>query len=193
MIGYLEGRVGRMQTDTLVLLVGGVGYQVSVPARLRETVRPGDDLALHVHTHVREDQLALFGFPSADELDLFRLLLEVEGLGPRSALQILSNTTVAAVRRAILAGDTKLLRAMPGVGPKTAARMVLELRPKIGDGAAAPDVPGTPAAGAVYEALTAMGYAAAEVREALAGLDGELEELPAEQAVATALRALDRR
>ncbi|MHB8572336.1 MAG: Holliday junction branch migration protein RuvA [Candidatus Dormibacteria bacterium] len=193
MIAHLEGRALSVGADWVVVQVQGVGYLVGVPARVLEEIRVGAPVALHVHTHVREDQITLYGFPTHAELELFRQLMAVDGIGPRSAQQILSATRPDTLRRAILADDQKLLRTMPGVGPKTAARMVLELRARLGEGAAAPELPAQPVAGTAVEVLVGMGFSQGEAREALARLDGELDGLDPAEAVAQALRQLDRR
>jgi Holliday junction DNA helicase RuvA len=193
-IGSLDGTVAHVGADSLILEVGGVGYLVSVPARLlAEVGRVGERVKLYTHTYVREDALGLFGFRGLEELELFQLLMSVKGIGPKMALGVLSQADARSLKRAVFREDRALLATVPGIGPKTAARMVLELRDKLKDEVLATPGGATagPAAGAVEAAvrtLIALGYREAEARSALAGIEAE----SLETAVAGALRALDR-
>jgi holliday junction DNA helicase RuvA len=132
MIASLTGRLRRKATDYLVIDVSGVGYQVQAPLstyyRMPET---GEEVSLHIHTHVREDALLLFGFSTEAEKDMFLILTGVSGIGPRLALAILSSLAVADIAAAIQSSDDSKLCTIPGIGKKTAARMVLELKDKI--------------------------------------------------------------
>lgn len=128
MIGFLRGEVLEASDTRITLLVGGVGYQVSLaggPEAASVTV--GSRLELHIHTHVREDALDLFGFFNKHEKAMFLLLLGVNGIGPKGALSILGGLSVSSLAGAILAGDKEALQRIPGVGKKTAERVVLEL------------------------------------------------------------------
>ncbi len=132
MIALLTGRIRRKATDHLIIDVAGVGYQVQAPLstfyRLPET---GEEVTLHIHTHVREDALSLFGFLAEEEKDMFLLLMSVSGIGPRLALAVLSSLSIAEIASAIQASDDSRLCSIPGIGKKTAARMVLELKDKM--------------------------------------------------------------
>jgi len=132
MIASLSGTLRRKGADYLVVDVGGVGYQVSVPlsilGRLPDT---GEEISLHIHTHVREDSLSLFGFMNESEKELFLLLMGVSGIGPKLALAVLSSLPVRELTQAIQMGDDAKLFAIPGIGKKTAARMTLELKDKV--------------------------------------------------------------
>ncbi len=132
MIALLTGRIKRKATDHLIIDVAGVGYQVQAPLstfyRLPEI---GEEVTLHIHTHVREDALSLFGFLAEEEKDTFLLLMSVSGIGPRLALAVLSSLSIAEIASAIQASDDSRLCSIPGIGKKTAARMVLELKDKI--------------------------------------------------------------
>lgn len=131
MIASLTGRLRRKAVDYLVLDVAGVGYQVSVPfSTFVRIPDEGDDVCLHIHTHVREDSLSLFGFLTEAEKDLFLLLIGVSGIGPKLALTILSSLSVDEIAVAIQSSDDQKLSSVPGIGKKTAARMVLELKDK---------------------------------------------------------------
>jgi len=132
MIAFLTGRLLRKAADHLIVDVSGVGYQVSVPLSTLQNL-PDDDgvVGLHIHTHLREDSLSLYGFLTEAEKEMFLLLLGVSGIGPKLALAVLSNISVEDLSGAILAADDSKLRTISGIGKKTAARMVLELKDKI--------------------------------------------------------------
>src|SRR5512146_3548070 len=132
MIASLSGKLRRKGTDYLVVDVSGVGYQVHVPLSTYCGIpEQGDNISLHIHTHLREDSLSLFGFLTESEKDMFLLLMGVSGIGPKLALAVLSSLSVADLSCAIGASDDAKLCAVPGIGKKTAARMVLELKDKM--------------------------------------------------------------
>jgi len=183
----------------VILDVHGVGYLVTVGARtLLELPRVGERARLYTYTYVREDALGLFGFLTADELTFFKLLLSVKGIGPKAGLAILSRAEIGVLKRAILKEDAALLATVPGIGPKTAARVVLELKGKLkgelfGEEPAAAAVVGGDTLAEALKVLTALGYAPAEakeaVRKAIAGNGGRHT---LEQLVTVALKGLDR-
>lgn len=185
MIARLRGDVAEIGPDRLVLDVHGVGYEVLVPARTAEAARPGAAITLHVHTAVREDAITLYGFSSPAEKEAFELLTAVNQIGPRTALSILSALAVDALGRAIEGNDLKTLTACPGVGRKTAERLVLELRGKLSFAPASLPLPAPRAApdDPLPLALAQLGYKKSEIDTALAKL--------AEQGLAAA--ALDAR
>jgi Holliday junction DNA helicase RuvA len=132
MIAWLSGRLRNKATDHLIIDVAGVGYQVSVPLSTYCGIPDnGEDVSLHIHTHLREDSLSLFGFLTEAEKNMFLLLLGVSGIGPKLALAILSSLSVQDLSQAIQASDDSRLCTIPGIGKKTAARMVLELKDKM--------------------------------------------------------------
>jgi Holliday junction DNA helicase RuvA len=132
MIASITGRLKRKATDYLIIDVAGIGYQVQVPLSTYYGIPDeGEEVSLHIQTHMREDSLSLFGFLTQEEKSMFLLLMGVSGIGPRLALAILSSLPVADLSNAILAADDSKLYAIPGIGKKTAARMVLELKDKI--------------------------------------------------------------
>jgi Holliday junction DNA helicase RuvA len=201
MIASLSGRVAHRGADSLIVEVGGVGYLVTLPGRLLASLGgPGSEVRLFTHTYVREDQLALYGFESMEDLGFFELLMSVKGIGPRAALGMISQSDTRTLKKAVFQEDRALLATVPGIGPKTAARVILELRDKLKEeylaepaagGGAAPAGAGGTAEGAV-RALTSLGYREAEVRTVVAGLAlSEADSL--ETAVARALKALDRK
>lgn len=192
MIGSLRGvlldRVARKDGSAEVLVeVAGVGYRVVVPgAALGRLGELGAGVFLHVHTHVREDALLLFGFPTRDERLCFEALIAAHGVGPAAALAMLSVHSPAALRRAVATGDLEALTLVPGIGAKTAARLVVELKSRLeveSDEAdlvtvgRAPD--GSGVRGEVRAALLGLGYAADEIRLAIGGLpeSGTVEDL----------------
>jgi Holliday junction DNA helicase RuvA len=132
MIAWLSGRLRHKSVDHLIIDVAGVGYQVSVPLSTYNAIpEDGEDVSLHIYTHVREDSLSLFGFLTEAEKSMFMLLLGVSGIGPKLALAILSSLPVQDLSRAILSSDESRIYSIPGIGKKTAARMVLELKDKM--------------------------------------------------------------
>ena len=132
MIASITGRLRRKAADYLIVDVSGVGYQVQVPLSTYCNIpENGEEVSLHIHTHLREDSLSLFGFLTQAEKDMFLLLMGVSGIGPKLALAILSSLPVEELSCAIQASDDAKLCAIPGIGTKTAARMVLELKDKV--------------------------------------------------------------
>jgi Holliday junction DNA helicase RuvA len=180
-IARLRGTVAARTPAGLVVDVGGVGYLVAATPRVR--ARVGEETTVETYLHVREDTLQLYGFASADERELFELLLGVSGVGPRVALAIVSGSTPDELRRAIVRDDTARFEAIPGIGRKTAQRVVLELKEKL----AGADAPPAAAATSLLarEALVELGWSVPDAERALAGVD---ESLPVEEQVRTALR-----
>jgi Holliday junction DNA helicase RuvA len=192
-IASLRGRLAALLPDGAVIEVGGVGYRVFLTPKALATLPRDGEVMVHTVTYVREDTLALYGFGSQDEQLAFEKLLSASGVGPKLALAILSVHSPDALRRAIGAGDADALTLVPGVGRKGAARLVLELKGKLGDGPAEPPADaggGRPAYGEVREALGSLGYGPAEVKAALEALPAGAGELPTEQLLRLALRAL---
>lgn len=186
MIGSLRGVVlDRLPPAELLLEVGGVGYRVSVTPSTLGGAAPGQPLFVHVHTHVRDDAIVLFGFPTADERRCFEALLGAHGVGPGLAMAILSAHSPQALRRAVATEDLAALTAVPGVGRKTAARLLLELQSRLDlplDDLVSASAAGGANGNALAEvraALAGLGYGADEVRSALRALpeEGTVEEL----------------
>jgi Holliday junction DNA helicase RuvA len=166
MIGYLEGTVRASTLGGVILQVGGVGYKVALTKETVSHFLPGSTVALFTHLAVREDALDLYGFESEEELRFFELLLTVSGIGPKSALAILDVADVETLRSAIHAGNAAYLTTVSGIGKKTAEKIVLELRDKIGAAIAGFDAALEGDAEAL-EAMKSLGYSATEAREAL--------------------------
>jgi Holliday junction DNA helicase RuvA len=167
MISILNGRVIEVLSDSLVVGIGGVGLQVYLPTLARERLRPGDEVVLQTYLVVRQDALHLYGFETRDERELFILLLQVDGIGPRSALAVLSTLTPDAIRRAVFHEQPEIFTRVPGVGRKTAQKILLQLQDRI------PVMPGleptafTDVDTEVISALTALGYSVVEAQAAL--------------------------
>jgi Holliday junction DNA helicase RuvA len=195
MIGSLRGAVvDRPSPGELIVEVAGVGYRVSVPTSLLAAVGgQGAEVFVHVHTHVREDAIVLYGFAHADERRCFEALLGAHGVGPSLALGILSSMSPAALSTAVLEDDIDSLCAVPGVGKKTAARLLLELKarldlPSLDAGGSVTPPAGTPR-GEARAALVELGYSPDEIRIALDGVD---DSTSVEDLVRMALRELAR-
>jgi Holliday junction DNA helicase RuvA len=167
MIASIRGSVQQTGDAWVVIDLGGMGIRVSVPAPLAARVRPGQTLALFTHLLVREDALALFGFETPDQLTFFELLLGVTGIGPKVALSLLSHFSTDALRQAIARGAPDRLSGIPGVGKKTAEKIVFHLKDKLGGetGAGAPGWSESDTE--VIAALTALGYSIVEAQTAL--------------------------
>jgi Holliday junction DNA helicase RuvA len=189
MIGYLDGRVRELQPSVLLLDVGGVGYEIHVPLSLLPHAARGAPLGLFVHTHVREDALTLFGFLSARERDTFRALLAVSGVGPRTALALLSGLEPDELAAAIDAEQWRRLSAVPGIGRRTAERIIVELKGKL----ARPERAGaaSPRADAI-SALVNLGYPRRAAEEAIGELAHGGEGLELGELIRQALRRLVR-
>lgn len=178
MIGRLRGVIVDRGLDAIVLEVGGVGYLVAVtPRTLSDLPGVGEEVVLHTHLHVREDQLALFGFGTTSDKELFGMLLGVSGVGPKVAMAILATMTYEQLSVVVASDDVPALTAVPGIGKRSAQKLLLELKPKM-------DVLGdvstvTGAIGEVREALEGLGYGADEIRGTLADMPSDLpiEEL----------------
>jgi len=179
-IARLRGTVAARTVSGVVLDVGGVGYLVAATPRV--SARVGEEATVETYLHVREDALQLYGFATADERELFELLLGVSGVGPKVALAIVSGSTPVELRRAIAREDTACFEAIPGIGRKTAQRVVLELREKM-----AIPVDAGMASGAVVarDALVELGWSIVDAERALSGVD---ESLPVEEQVRAALK-----
>jgi Holliday junction DNA helicase RuvA len=183
-IAFIRGRLLDKHPNRVVVDVHGVGYDVHVPlSTFYGLPEPGGDIALRIHTHVREDMLALFGFATAIELQIFERLIAVSGIGPRLALAVLSGIEPAELVRAVRGGDIGRLTAIPGIGRKTAERISLELKDRLPAALAAPGV--APAAGTsempdlhadLVSALLNLGYHRAPAEKAVdAALAGGAE------------------
>lgn len=185
MIGFLRGRVAHLLADYCLLDVGGVGYRVYIASATRSRLHMGEEATLFTHLSVREDALTLYGFYSQEEYDIFQQLISVSGIGPKVALGILSAISVDNLCAAIHGQQLTVLTKLPGIGKKSAQRLILELKDKIAAGSgdiAADDVSDMPVVGddtisEATAALISLGYSQAEIdpvmRRAGEGMDAE--------------------
>jgi len=167
MIASLQGEVIGFGEDSLVILIGGIGMRVYVPNPLRAQARPGEKLFLQTHLVVRQDALTLYGFETEAERDFYIMLLGVNGVGPRTALAILSALSVDAMRRAVLSEQAEIFSRVPGIGKKTAQKILLHLQGRVSGEAILPGGPGAETDIEVVDALTTLGYSIVEAQAAL--------------------------
>jgi len=181
-IAYLTGRVGERASGSCVVDVGGVGFRMAMStSSLASLPAEGDTVTVHVHLYVREDELSLFGFESVEERALFEQLLTVSGVGPKVALATLSALAPATLTEAIAREDVVLISSVPGIGKKTAQRIILDLRDRLGlpDLAVAAPGVGADVVAEAREALLGMGFSSAEVAAALKGYAGRPDDAQA--------------
>ncbi len=201
MYAYFIGRVAQINSDSIVLETNGIGYNIIMSGRDMSEMIPGDELKVYTYTSVREDAIWLYGFLDSQSLAFFKLLLTVSGVGPKGAMGILSGASVDDIQVAIIAQDSKMLSKLPGIGAKTAARIILDLKDKVnandvlsgvvGDGGNAKSATGA-ASGVKAEAaevLTALGYSASEAMKAINKVEIN-EGMNAEDLVTMALREM---
>jgi Holliday junction DNA helicase RuvA len=178
MIGFVRGKVDSISENTAVIDVNGVGYTVNIGTGTASEMPPvGEEVRLHTYMAVKEDDMSLFGFLHKDELELFKMLIKVNGIGPKGAQAILSVMSVPDLRFAILTGDAKAISRAPGIGGKTAQKLILELKDKISDTVGEPETyAGSGTASATVstderteaaEALIALGYSQTEAYRAV--------------------------
>jgi Holliday junction DNA helicase RuvA len=192
MIALLNGNILQKSPTQVILDVGGVGYRLLIPLSSFYSLPEEGPARFHVHTHVREDAILLYGFLTPGEKDLFILLLSVSGVGPKLALNILSNIPVGELKGALARGDVKQLSGLPGIGKKTAERLILELRDKIPPDsrqpAATASAPQSAGVAGLYDdalsALVNLGYKDSLSKNALANL-----EIPAGSSLEEILKA----
>jgi Holliday junction DNA helicase RuvA len=193
MIGSLRGEIINKEESGLLIEVGGVGYYVLAPTTLLDVLDIGMQTQLFTHLHVREQELTLFGFPDKEELDLFRTLLHVQGIGPKVALAILSHLPVETLRQAVAREEAALLARVPGIGPKKAKQIVFQLRDKVGfEDIFVASTPISDTDGEVIAALTTLGYSVVEAQAALQQLPKEAKDESIEEKVRIALSSLAR-
>lgn len=168
MIAHIQGRVVELEKDHLVLEIGGVGLQVYVPAYLKGRFHSGDNIFLFTQLVVREESLTLFGFDTKETREFFNLLLGVSGIGPRSALSILSTLDPSVIRRAVIHEQAEIFARVPGIGLKSAQKIILHLKDRI---KGVPGIESIPMMGEadseVLAALTSLGYSVVEAQSAL--------------------------
>ncbi|WP_251443305.1 Holliday junction branch migration protein RuvA [Veillonella intestinalis] len=181
MIGFVRGIVSHIFAGSCFIDVHGVGYRLYISGSTLDTLVEGAEVLLYTHMSVREDAIQLYGFATQDEYELFMLLISVSGIGPKVGLGILSGLSVDGIKVAIMNGELTTLTKLPGIGKKSAERLVLELKDKIGKFTTAPSSTATDTisptvtrlgvAGEVAEALLSLGYKESEFTEILTQLD----------------------
>jgi Holliday junction DNA helicase RuvA len=197
MIGFLRGRVLEKEPNRIIVDVQGVGYEVLVPlSTYYEVGEDGSEVALRIHTHVREDVLQLYGFRTALEQQLFERLIGISGIGPKLAVAVLSGIETRELVTAVQRGDVARLTRVPGVGKKTSERIVLELKDRLASVAAPVDVPAGEPAGRLRDdlvsALQNLGYHRPLAEKAIETVFASGDEPTFEQALRSALRELMR-
>ena len=177
MISFLKGKIQNKSLGFIIMRVGDVGYKVYVNTALWADLKVGEEKEVYTHQHVREDALDLFGFKNPEELELFELLISISGVGPKTALGVLSVGTVNDIKDSIAQGDAHLLTKVSGIGKKTAERVVLELKDKmpvlgrsVSGGESGNNM------GDEIDALMALGYNLQQAREALKKVDPKIKE-----------------
>lgn len=172
MIASLHGKLESLDSDGAIINVSGIGFQVYMPTSTLSTLGAiGEEVKLHTYLHLREDNAALYGFASTDELGLFQNLISVSGLGPKLALAMLSAMNIEKLTMAITTSGADLLTEIPGIGKKMANRLILELKEKIGAGwITTPAVQLAEENAEVVAALTSLGYSVSEATRAVASL-----------------------
>jgi len=200
MIGYIKGTIEEKLEDRIILENQGVGWEIFVPAALLDgDIRTGDPVKLYTYLHVREDAMQLFGFFSRDELEIFRLLLNVSGIGPKGAIGILSALSADDLRFAVLSEDAARIAKAPGIGKKTAQKLILELRDKFSldeafekklehtEEAVLSDQTAGSAGSDAVQALVALGYSGTEALQAVKKVQAD-ETMDSEAILKAALR-----
>lgn len=196
MIGMLRGKVWEIQAERLVLDVQGTGYLLTVPYGLLAKAHPGQELVVYTHVVMREDDLSLYGFSSYEEKQLFLQMLSVSGIGPKAAISLLSTFGAVQIESAIAGENLNLLTKVPGIGKKTAQRLILELKEKFRGHSSLPVGGGSSPESASHtqsealQTLLALGFALDEARQALGQILKDSGELTTEEQVKKALRLL---
>lgn len=182
MIGYVKGSLAYTSAEGILVDNHGIGYRIRVPdSMLQNLPAIGEEIMVYTYTYVREDAIGLFGFETLDELEVFRLLITVSGIGPKGGLAILSTMGTDSLRYAVMTEDAKTIAKAPGIGAKTASKLILELKDKLGDkDTLLAGIPGdatssgtggaTTAMEDAKEALVALGYSPTEARKAVASV-----------------------
>jgi len=188
MIGSIKGKITHKSANYIILETGGIGYKVFAPQVFLVTWKLGQDLSVMIYTHVREDQITLFGFQTLPELEFFEMLLTVSGVGPKSALAIMSLASIDMIKSAIVSEDPSVFTKVSGIGRKTAERVIVELKEKLKT-----EVDAAPVAkehSEAMDALIALGYSQAEARDALKTVPKDVVNLQLK--VKIALKALSK-
>ncbi|MEN6465892.1 MAG: Holliday junction branch migration protein RuvA [Syntrophaceae bacterium] len=201
MFALITGKLAHKSASEVIVDVGGIGYQVFIPlSTFYELPETGDNVSFHIHTHVKEDAIQLFGFRSHEEKSIFQLMIQVSGIGPKLAINVLSGITAPELTRAVSGGDLARLVTIPGIGKKTAERMVLELRDKFSKllkeemaGPARTEIPEDILMNDALSALENLGYKQPVAKKALDQVRGSVDgDLTIEELLKQALKFLSK-
>ncbi|HIS79842.1 MAG TPA: Holliday junction branch migration protein RuvA [Candidatus Scatomonas merdavium] len=200
MIGYIKGVIEEIEENSILLDHGGMGFRINMPAALLDrNAHKGDQVKIYTHLQVKEDDMQLYGFYTRDDLEVFRLLLNVSGIGPKGAMNILSVISADNLRFAVLSDDAAAIAKAPGIGKKTAQKLILELKDKFrledafekklahGQEDVLAENTDRGAAAEAIQALTALGYSAAEAMQAVKKVEGA-EQMDTEALLKAALK-----
>ena len=199
MISYIRGELAAVEKEKVIVDVGGVGYGIYMPGQAMGLLpQPGNEVKIHTYLNVREDAMQLFGFLTRDDLEVFKLVIGVSGIGPKGGLSILSQLTPDDLRFAVLSGDVKAISAAPGIGKKTAEKLIIELKDKLNiedvlthaadSSAAAVPVNNGGIQSEAVQALVALGYASTESLRAVKQV--ELDNATVEDVLKEALKKM---
>jgi Holliday junction DNA helicase RuvA len=180
MIANIEGRLSAIEKRAVIVQVGGIGLRVHVPEPLAaQCGKIGSTISLHTHLYVREDELTLYGCATEDDLRLFELLLSVSGIGPKAALSMLSALSADEIRNAIATEQANILSSVPGIGAKTAKKVILDLKDKVqvAGEVSLPTSPITETDAEVIAALTTLGYSVIEAQTALQHVPADVQDI----------------
>lgn len=199
MIKYLNGTLAEVDVDSIVVEVNGIGYGVNVPVSVIENVREiGSKIKIYTYMNVKEDDVSLFGFLTKDELEIFKRIISVSGIGPKGGLAILSTLSADDLRFAVLSDDAKAIAKSPGIGLKTASKLILELKDKFdlqeafdkkSANMAQVSVKNNSEAQDAIEALVALGYSSSDALKAVRSLDID-DSVPSGQIIKMALKVI---
>lgn len=188
MISSISGKIIYTTNDSLIVDVHGIGYEVFVPKHFLIEIQAGESVFLYTYLVVREDLLALYGFQAAEEKQFFLLFLGVEGIGPKLAMSVVSNLSLDTIRRAVISEQSDVFSRVPGIGKKTAQKILIHLQGKVGLSADGSEMRmGTPIDDQVLEALTGLGYSIVEAQAAIQALPKDIPD-DVEEKLRTALQ-----
>lgn len=167
MIGYLEGEIKYGSPGKIILFCNGIGFTISVPSNV--AVLKGTTMELFIHTHLRDDNLSLFGFTTPEDLNLFETLISVSGVGPKTALTMFSSATAALIKEAISSSNLSFFTSIPGIGKKTAQRLILDLKSKISKGDVNMD--SLEGSSELVDSLISLGFQKLEINKIISQID----------------------
>ena len=193
MIGYLKGKIISAKPTQILLDVNGVGYEIKISINTFERISGKETVSLHIYTNVKEDSISLFGFYSEAEKEMFELLISISGVGPKSALSLLSGISTDELKEAIISSNAERIIAVPGIGRKTAERLILELKNKVRDIKEEGIAPSKPSLQKeAVAALTTLGYNLTGSEKAVNKILSELPDSSLEELIKRSLKELNR-